>query len=208
MILNIELENKIRKDLKNGEMITCINLIYEYSTPHGILINNIDVAKVPVIFKESLTKKVEEYYSNPLHDYFLSKQKESGVENTIVQFVHYHDLNMMDGDDSMNIYLIENFGKNKLNINKKYVRSMQQSPIHYFMIIGSEDIEPSQESIDDLNQFRIKNKITKKQILYCSKSKPKSNSEWVYLNIDILTNSTIEYLSKNLINSTPKIQLL
>ena len=60
MILDLELEKVLRKDLENGEMITCVNLIYEYSTPHGILINNIDVVKVPTIFKESLTKKVEE----------------------------------------------------------------------------------------------------------------------------------------------------
>tara|TARA_B110000285_G_C15089414_1_gene598206 strand:+ start:1095 stop:1721 length:627 start_codon:yes stop_codon:yes gene_type:complete len=208
MILDLELEKVLRKDHEDGEMITCVNLIYEYSTPHGILINNIDVVKLPTIFKESLTKKVEEYYSNPLHDYFLSKQNESGVENTIVQFVHYHNLNMMDGDDSINIYLIENFGKNKLNINKNYVKAMIQSPIHYFMIVNHDNDEPSQESIDDLNKFRIKNKISKFKVLYFSKSKPKLNSEWVYLNIDILTNSTIEYISIDLLNSTLKKELL
>lgn len=208
MIADKELENKIRKDLQEGEMITCINLVFEYLTPRGILINNIDVTKVPSIFKDSLSKKVEEYYSNPLHDYFLSKQKESGVNNTIVQFIHYQHLNMMDGEDSINIYLIENFGKHKLNINKKYADSMRESPISYFMIVNHDNDEPSQDSIDDLNEFRIKNKISKKQVLYCSKSKPKSNSEWVYLNIDILTNSTIKYVSTNLINYTIKKELL
>lgn len=208
MILNKELENRIRKDLQDGEMVTCINLIYEYLTPHGILINNIDVTKVPSIFKDSLSKKVKKYYSNPFHDYFLSKQKDSEVENVVVQFAHYHDLNMLDGEDSINIYLIENFGKSKLNINSKYAHSMRRSTNDYFMIINHDDTEPSTDSINDLNRFRIKHKITKKEILFFSKTKPKSNSEWVYFNIDILNNSTIEYISKNSFNSKTKKTLL
>ena len=41
MILDKELEKEMRKYLEGHEMVHCINLIYEYLTPQGILTNNI-----------------------------------------------------------------------------------------------------------------------------------------------------------------------
>tara|TARA_B110000483_G_scaffold215957_1_gene267069 strand:- start:556 stop:1179 length:624 start_codon:yes stop_codon:yes gene_type:complete len=198
MILDKELEKVLRKDLEEHEMFHCINLIYEYRTPHGILTNNIDIKKLSKIFKNSLKEKDKEYYSNPFHDYFLGKQKESGVKNTLIQFIHYHEVHMMDGGDSTNIYLIENFGKQKLNISKKYVEAMNSTAISYFIIIDNGDSIVTEETIDEFKNFRVKNKIPKNKVLFVSKNKPFKNTEWSYLNFDIFNSNTIHYIGENL----------
>ena len=161
MILDKELEKEMRKYLEGHEMVHCINLIYEYLTPQGILTNNIDIKELSKIFKKSLKEKDNKFYSNPTHDYFLEKQKDAGIKNTLVQFIHYHDVYMMDGGDSTNIYLIENFGKNKLNVSKRYIKAMQHTPIWYIVIVDNGDSIVTEETIEEFRRFRVKNKISK-----------------------------------------------
>ena len=198
MILDKELEKEMRKYLEGHEMVHCINLIYEYLTPQGILTNNIDIKELSKIFKKSLKEKDNKFYSNPTHDYFLGKQKDAGIKNTLVQFIHYHDVYMMDGGDSTNIYLIENFGKNKLNVSKRYIKAMQHTPIWYIVIVDNGDSIVTEETIEEFRRFRVKNKISKQNVLFTSKNKPFKNTEWTYLDFDIFNNDTIQYIADNL----------
>ena len=62
MILDKELEKEMRKYLEGHEMVHCINLIYEYLTPQGILTNNIDIKELSKIFKKSLKEKDNKFY--------------------------------------------------------------------------------------------------------------------------------------------------
>jgi len=198
MIIDKDLEKEIRSNLQDNEIVHCINIIFEYLTPYGILVNNLDVKKLSHIFKKSLKEKENKYYSNKFHDFFLSKTKNSGVKNTIVQFVHFHDVHMMDGGDSTNLYLIENFGTNKLNVSRKYVEAMQTTPIWYFLIIDNGNSIINDETIEDFKKFRIQNKISKERVLFISKNKPYRNTEWTYLNFDIFNSNTISYIGKEL----------
>ena len=188
----------------NNDSYCFINYIYEYSTPFGILNNNIQADKLSNIFNRSLKEKEDEYYNNKTLKFFIDNKNNKYQDNTIIQFKHYHDIGA-GGDDHINLYIIEDYQGGVLNINPKFIEKLKLSTNYYFIFYNTfiSNIDTFNKGIE---AFKIKNKILRHHTILLSTEEYQSkNWNYHYCDDSFFENMKfIEFIKSNLYEN-PKI---
>ena len=161
-----------------------INLIYEYSTPYGILKNGIHYSKINSIYKNSLTHFEKEWYDSNLYSYFT---KLNELDEYNISFVHYNDIRKFSSTETgnvLNLYCIENFSESEIYINDLVVNLLKETDNYYFLFENFNKI-PTDKNIEDLSKFKKEFFINKNRFIYTSDIKPTTNIQWQFMESSI-----------------------
>lgn len=174
------------------------NYIYEYSTPYGILNNNIPKNELSPIFKKALNVKNEEFYNNKILNYFHEYKNVKFEENIFLNFKHYHEIHH-ESPDHVNIYPIENYQGGEINVSPRFIQKLKMAAVFYFVFYNT-NINNFTKIQKGIVEFKKKNKITKDRIVFLSPTKV-SSAEWIYYPCDdslFEDESFISLMKKNL----------
>jgi len=173
-------------------MKTYFNYIYEYSTPFGILKNNLPKEKMSKIFKESLTSYNKEYYDTkylPIFKDFVNNKLNNRDE---VNYFHFHDLSSQSSDH-LNLYFIQDTENTTFYINHRFIQRMKQTASYYF-IFDVENENELENTINYIKKFKSKFRITHLNVVLLSPFEIET-TECKNYKIDIKNISTKEFFS-------------
>lgn len=161
-----------------------INLIYEYSTPYGILKNGIHYSKLNSIYKNSLTHFEKEWYESKLYSYFKTL---NNFDNYNVSFIHYNDIrkyNSYNNGINLNFYCIENFSNSEIYVNDLVVNLLKEFDNYYFIFENFNNI-PTDKNIEELILFKKEHLINKNRFVYLSNINPETNIQWKFVEYSV-----------------------
>jgi hypothetical protein len=159
-----------------------INYVYQYSTPYGILKNNLPLENMSSIFKESLESKNGKYYDDLFYPY-LKEIKEKNIPNVFINFHHYHNL-ISTREDHTHLYIIQDYQGDDFNINPRFIERMSESEV-YYVLFYTKKIENLEKFNKGINKFKKEFKLTKKHTCILSNSDiSEMGNGFLYFNIN------------------------
>lgn len=147
-----------------------INFVYTYTTPWGIIENGYNPDILKEIYIESLVKKVDNLYNSKFLDY-VNYMKKNNTKYNISIVDNRTIWKTPSNNDFTNFYVIENINNKRFDIGHEVFRELNNVQNYYFVILDYNN-EITDDFIQQIYDFKVKNSVNRKKIIYVSNTTP------------------------------------